>query len=74
MSCSSYAYAGKYPIKLMYTGNMPLLLITTAIANLFFVSQVAHGFLSTYLSSDSMLYTPLSLIAGRWEVTDTYAG
>lgn len=33
---------GKYPIKLFYTGNMPIVLQTALVSNIYFVSQMAY--------------------------------
>ena len=34
--------SGTYPIKLFYTSNMPIILQTALVSNLYFVSQLLH--------------------------------
>jgi protein transport protein SEC61 subunit alpha len=36
---------GSYPIKLFYTSNMPIILHSALITNLYFISQVHTSFL-----------------------------
>ncbi|OIR58134.1 MAG: protein transporter SEC61 subunit alpha [Amphiamblys sp. WSBS2006] len=40
---TSGAHSGKYPIKLFYTSNMPIMLQTTLISHFFFVSQMLYS-------------------------------
>lgn len=63
-----------YPIKLFYTGNTPVVLLSALVANIFFVSQVLYGSMrSNFLvnligqwqsvSSDSRLAIPVGGLA-----------
>lgn len=46
------AQAGKYPIKLFYCGNMPLILLSVVAANMYFYSQVLYALLPYNLITD----------------------
>lgn len=48
-----------YPIKLFYTGNMPVVLLSALVANILFVSQVLYG---------SMKSNFLVNLIGQWQV------
>ncbi|KAL7522025.1 hypothetical protein ACHAWX_006720 [Stephanocyclus meneghinianus] len=48
----------KYPIKLFYTSNMPIILQTAFVSNLYFISQVLYKKAPTSI---------LSKIVGQWE-------
>lgn len=41
---------GSYPIKLFYTSNMPIILQSALVSNLYFISQVNIGALSAYVA------------------------
>mmetsp|Transcript_6485 Transcript_6485/g.9774 ORF Transcript_6485/g.9774 Transcript_6485/m.9774 type:complete len:490 (+) Transcript_6485:77-1546(+) len=51
------AQQGKYPIKLFYTSNIPLVMYATIAGNIFMVSQVVY---SAFPNS------PLCIITGKW--------
>jgi len=55
----------QYPIKLFYTSNMPIILQSTLVSNLFFISKLLYH----RLGNNSLLTTVL----GRWE-EPAYAG
>ena len=55
---------GSYPIKLFYTSNMPIILLSALVANLYFFSQVLY---KRY--SDNILVRLL----GRWQETESGA-
>jgi protein transport protein SEC61 subunit alpha len=53
--------AGAYPIKLFYTSNMPIILQSALISNLYFFSQILHKRFSTNIFVN---------LLGRWEEPD----
>ena len=42
-SKSARGQQGSYPIKLFYTSNMPIILQSALVSNLYFISQVREG-------------------------------
>jgi protein transport protein SEC61 subunit alpha len=56
---------GSYPIKLFYTSNIPIILQTALVSNLYFFSQLLYKRYST---------NPLVQLLGRWQETDTGMG
>ena len=52
---------GKYPIKLFYTSNMPIILQTALVSNIYFVSQMLYN-----QSPNS----PFFKLFGEWSVTE----
>lgn len=54
-----------YPIKLFYTSNIPIILQTALVSNLYFISQLLHKRYST---------NPLVNLLGRWQTSDGAAG
>ncbi|CAN0355903.1 unnamed protein product [Ectocarpus sp. 6 AP-2014] len=56
---------GRFPIKLFYTSNMPLILQSALVANLYMISQLVND-----RSSSSILIRLL----GQWEEMDGYPG
>jgi len=56
--------AGKYPVKLFYTSNMPIILQTSLVTNLFMISQVLYRRFSNHI---------IVRLLGRW-VTDPNNG
>jgi protein transport protein SEC61 subunit alpha len=50
LSSTKQGAGGSYPIKLFYTSNMPIILQTTLVSNLYFFSQMLHrSFRGSYL-------------------------
>ncbi len=49
---------GAYPIKLFYTSNIPIILQTALVSNLYFISQLLYKRYST---------NPLVMLLGRWQ-------
>lgn len=58
MSSSKQGAGGAYPIKLFYTSNMPIILQTALVSNLYFMSQMLHR---TFRGSS------LIKILGNWQ-------
>jgi len=56
---------GSYPIKLFYTSNIPIILQTALVSNLYFFSQLLYKRYST---------NPLVQLLGRWQETDSGMG
>jgi protein transport protein SEC61 subunit alpha len=56
---------GSYPIKLFYTSNIPIILQTALVSNLYFFSQLLYKRYST---------NPLVQLLGRWQAADSSAG
>jgi protein transport protein SEC61 subunit alpha len=56
-------YKQPYPIKLFYTSNIPIILLTAFLSNLFFFSQILHSrFKGNFLIG----------LLGKWQEHDTY--
>jgi protein transport protein SEC61 subunit alpha len=56
-------YKQPYPIKLLYTANIPIILLTCFLSNLFFFSQVLYSrFKGNFLIG----------LLGKWQEHDTY--
>jgi protein transport protein SEC61 subunit alpha len=53
--------AGTYPIKLFYTSNMPIILQTALVSNLYFVSQLLYNRAPTNI---------LVRLLGKWQATE----
>jgi len=56
---------GSYPIKLFYTSNIPIILQTALVSNLYFFSQLLYKRYST---------NPLVQLLGRWQEFDSGMG
>lgn len=56
---------GTYPIKLFYTSNMPIILQTALVSNLYFLSQLLHKRFSGNI---------LVRLLGRWQEVEGQAG
>jgi protein transport protein SEC61 subunit alpha len=56
---------GSYPIKLFYTSNIPIILQTALVSNLYFFSQLLYKRYST---------NPLVQLLGRWQDVDAGMG
>jgi protein transport protein SEC61 subunit alpha len=56
---------GSYPIKLFYTSNIPIILQTALVSNLYFFSQLLHKRYSTNI---------LVQLLGRWQDVETAGG
>lgn len=56
---------GSYPIKLFYTSNIPIILQTALVSNLYFFSQLLYRRYSS---------NPLVQLLGRWQEVDTGMG
>jgi protein transport protein SEC61 subunit alpha len=56
---------GNYPIKLFYTSNMPIILLTSMVSNLYFVSQLLYNRAPTNV---------LVRLLGKWQEVEGSAG
>ncbi|CAM9990493.1 unnamed protein product, partial [Choristocarpus tenellus] len=56
---------GTYPIKLFYTSNMPVILQTALVSNLYFLSQLLHNRYAGNL---------IVRLMGRWQEVEGMAG